>query len=52
MQCAYISEYDFYPANYWVNDPMYNYPDGVINVTGKTIAITWIKLENFYNNKD
>lgn len=36
MQCAYKSEYDFYPANYWVNDPLYNYPDSVVNVTGKT----------------
>ena len=33
---SYEDEYDFYPANFWVSDPMYNYPDGVINVTGIT----------------
>ena len=31
---AYKDEYDFYPAEYWVNDPEYNYPDGEINVIG------------------
>ena len=31
---SYEDEYDYYPAEYWVNDPQYNYPDGVINVTG------------------
>ena len=31
---SYEYEYGYYPAGYWVNDPEYNYPDGVINVTG------------------
>ena len=31
---SFEDEYDFYPAEYWVDDPQYNYPDGVINVTG------------------
>ena len=31
---SYEDEYDYYPAEYWVSDPQYNYPDGVINVTG------------------
>ena len=31
---SFEDEYDYYPAEYWVNDPQYNYPDGVINVTG------------------
>ena len=31
---SYENEYDYYPAEYWVNDPQYSYPDGVINVTG------------------
>ncbi len=31
---SYEDEYDYYPAEYWVNDPQYNYPDGEINVTG------------------
>ena len=31
---SFEGEYDYYPAQYWVNDPEYSYPDGVINVTG------------------
>ena len=31
---SYEDEYDFYPAQYWIDDPNYSYPDGVINVTG------------------
>ncbi len=31
---SYEDEYDYYPAEYWVDDPQYSYPDGVINVTG------------------
>lgn len=31
---TYEDEYDYYPAQYWVNDPQSSYPDGVINVTG------------------
>ena len=31
---SYEDEYDYYPAEYWVNDPEYSYPDGEINVTG------------------
>ena len=31
---SYEDEYDYYPAQYWVDDPEYFYPDGVINVTG------------------
>jgi hypothetical protein len=31
---SYEDEYGYYPAEYWVNDPEYSYPDGVINVTG------------------
>ena len=31
---SYEDEYGYYPAEYWVNDPDYSYPDGVINVTG------------------
>ena len=31
---SFEDEYDYYPAEYWVNDPQYNYPDGIINVTG------------------
>ena len=31
---SYQDEYDFYPANFWVDDPDWSYPDGVINVTG------------------
>ena len=36
VSCSYEDEYDYYPAQYWVNDPEYSYPDGVINVTGIT----------------
>ena len=31
---SFEGEYDYYPAQYWVNDPEYSYPAGVINVTG------------------
>ena len=31
---SFEDEYDYYPAEYWVNDPEYSYPDGEINVTG------------------
>ena len=31
---SFEDEYDYYPAEYWVDNPEYNYPDGVINVTG------------------
>ena len=31
---SYEDEYGYYPAEYWVNDPEYSYPDGEINVTG------------------
>lgn len=31
---SYEYEDDYYPAQYWLNDPQYNYPDGEINVTG------------------
>jgi hypothetical protein len=31
---SYEDEYDYYPAEYWVDNPEYNYPDGEINVTG------------------
>lgn len=31
---AYQDEYEFYPAEYWVNNPEYSYPDGEINVVG------------------
>ena len=31
---SYEDEYGYYPAGYWVNNPEYSYPDGVINVTG------------------
>jgi len=31
---SFEDEYDYYPAEFWVDDPQYSYPDGVINVTG------------------
>ena len=31
---SFENEYDYYPAEYWVDSPEYSYPDGVINVTG------------------
>lgn len=31
---SYEDEYDYYPAQYGVNDLQSSYPDGVINVTG------------------
>ena len=30
----YDNEYDFYPAECWIDNPEYSYPDGVINVSG------------------
>jgi hypothetical protein len=35
---SFEDEYDYYPAEYWVDDPEYNYPDGVINVTGTDVS--------------
>jgi hypothetical protein len=34
MAESYEDEYDYYPAEYWVDNPEYSYPDGVIHVTG------------------
>ncbi|MBQ8388638.1 MAG: hypothetical protein IJX46_06915, partial [Clostridia bacterium] len=34
MAESFEDEYDYYPAEYWVDNPEYNYPDGEINVTG------------------
>ena len=34
---SYEDENGYYPAQYWVNDPEYNYPDGEINVTATTV---------------
>ena len=31
---SFEDEYDYYPAYFWINDPQYSYPDGVINITG------------------
>ena len=31
---SFEDEYDYYPADFWVDDPQYYYPDGEINVTG------------------
>jgi hypothetical protein len=31
---SFEDEYGYYPAEYWVDNPEYSYPDGVINVTG------------------
>lgn len=31
---SFEDEYNYYPAQYWVSDPQYSYPDGIINVTG------------------
>ena len=31
---SFEDRYGYYSAGYWVSDPEYNYPDGVINVTG------------------
>ena len=31
---SYEDEYDYYPADFWVNNPEYSYPDGEINITG------------------
>ena len=31
---SYEYEDGYYPAEYWVDNPEYSYPDGVINVTG------------------
>ena len=35
---SYEDEDGYYPAEYWVNDPEYSYPDGVINVTGTDVS--------------
>ena len=35
---SFEDEYDYYPAEYWVDDPEYSYPDGVINVTGTDVS--------------
>ena len=31
---GFENEYEYYPADFWVDDPKYCYPDGIINVTG------------------
>ena len=31
---SYEDEYNFYPADFWVDNPEYSYPDGEINITG------------------
>jgi hypothetical protein len=31
---SFEDEYGYYPANFWIDDPNYSYPDGEINVTG------------------
>lgn len=38
MSESYENEYDYYPAEYWVDSPEYSYPDGVINVTGTDVS--------------
>ena len=35
---SYENEYDYYPAEYWVDSPEYSYPDDVINVTGTDVS--------------
>ncbi len=35
---SFKDEYDYYPAEYWVDNPEYSYPDGVINVTGTEVS--------------
>ena len=35
---SYEDEYGYYPAQYWVNDPEYNYPDGIINVAATIVS--------------
>ena len=35
---SYEDEYGYYPAQYWVDNPEYSYPDGVINVTATTVS--------------
>lgn len=35
---SFEDEYDYYPAEYWVNDPEYSYPNGEINVTGTVLS--------------
>ena len=35
---SFEDEYDYYPAEYWMNDPQYSYPDGVIYVTGVSMV--------------
>ena len=31
---SFEDEYGYYPADFWVDNPQYSYPDGIINVTG------------------
>ena len=31
---SHEDEYDYYPADFWIDDPQYSYPEGIINVTG------------------
>ena len=35
---SYEDEYGYYPAEYWVDDPEYSYPDGEISVTGTDVS--------------
>ncbi len=35
---SFEDEYDYYPARYWIDDPQYNYPDGLISVTAITVS--------------
>ena len=35
---SYEDEYGYYPAGYWVDNPEYSYPDGVINVTATIVS--------------
>ena len=34
---SYQDEYDYYPAQYWVSDPQYSYPDGQINIAATIV---------------
>ena len=31
---SYIEEETYFPVDFWIDDPQYSYPDGVINITG------------------
>ena len=35
---SYQYEDEFHPAEYWLDNPEYSYPDGVINVTGTIVV--------------